>query len=204
MSRLDYFTIAIVAVCILAIVFLLYRATDLFKKDTDTPTPGTELYEEDPYSDEAETATDVKPSSSSENYSDYETENDTSSTIVYDLEDAGTDYEEPKAETATKTEKSTSTPRSSSSYTGSSSGSSYGDYLVLAGSFTVKAYAEAHQRKIEKLGYSNSEVTPFNGGKYASVLVARFDNEQDAADLVAELEGKGIDAYVHKKRPSSN
>jgi hypothetical protein len=34
MSRLDYITIAIVAVCILAIVFLVYKMTDLFKGET--------------------------------------------------------------------------------------------------------------------------------------------------------------------------
>ena len=60
MSRLDYFTIAIVAVCILAIVFLLYKTTDIFgKKDKpaeeniETPVDSSEepesTLDEDPY-----------------------------------------------------------------------------------------------------------------------------------------------------------
>ena len=200
MSRLDYFTIGIVAVCILAIVFLLYRATDLFKSDDSATTSGTELYEEDPYSDEETSTTDYDTSPEAEPYTDYETED--TSTIVYDLDDASTDdYEEPEAETAPKTEKSSTSP-SSSSRGSSSSSSSYGDYLVLAGSFTIKANAESHQTKLEKMGYDDSEVTLFNGGKYASVLVDRFDSESAAAELalVGELKGKGIEAYVHKKR----
>jgi len=82
-----------------------------------------------------------------------------------------------------------------------SSPASYGDYLVLAGSFKYKSNAETEVRKLKKLGYSNAEVALFNRGAYASALVDRFDNYADANALVKELKGKGVDALVQKKRP---
>ena len=49
MSRLDYITIGIVAACILAIIFLVYKMTDLFKDQptTDPTETTTDIVEEE-------------------------------------------------------------------------------------------------------------------------------------------------------------
>ncbi|MFN7118066.1 MAG: SPOR domain-containing protein, partial [Saprospiraceae bacterium] len=75
-----------------------------------------------------------------------------------------------------------------------------GDYLVLAGSFSVRANADTEVSRLQKMGYANAEVSPFNRGKFAVVLVDRFTDMADAQALVKELKSKGVDSYVQEKR----
>lgn len=78
--------------------------------------------------------------------------------------------------------------------------SSGGNYLVLAGAFTVMSNAEAHAKRLEKMGFSGAKVALFNKGKYATVLVDRFESKSEASALVNRLTEKGVEAYVQTKR----
>lgn len=215
MSRLDYFTIAIVAVCILAILFLLYRTTPLFKGEAKNEAPTQEeFFEEDPYTDadegsyrdydldEGTTPSDDNP--------DYNTEEETP-TIVYDLEEedggAASDSQvdsEPSSPETNSPGNTTASSQPGSSFTGGGAADGLGDFLVLAGSFSVKANAETMAEKIRDLGYSETVVVPFDRGKYATVLVDRFVDISEAERLAKELKGKGVSAYVHKKREAND
>jgi len=191
MSRLDIFTIVVVVVCVAAIVFLLYRTTDLFKgKDNLKEPEKTEsLYEDD--------------GSSGDDYTDdpYYTEGEEGSEFDF-LSDKGS---APTSSTPAATPKpaapaaTTPAPRPAPVDVDKMS-SVGGDYLVLAGAFTVMANAEAQALRLQKLGFSNAEVALFNKGKYGTVMVGRFDRKSDATALVSQLADKGVEAYVHVKR----
>ncbi len=191
MSRLDYFTIAIVAVCIIALIFLIYKTTDLLKKKDNTTADkientleemGIEDDETDTYTydDEGEIVTDDAAITGEATTSD-------------DAEDINYVDEEELLEEAPE-EEVTATP---TSYDNTSA---RGSFLVLAGAFQYKANAEKLASKLKNLGYPDAEVTLFNRGKYAGVIVERFENVSNARSAVSKLKNNGIDAYVHKKR----
>lgn len=71
-----------------------------------------------------------------------------------------------------------------------------GRYHVLAGSFTKMEGARRQLEQVIKLGYPNAEVGKYNSGKYAVVIVKRTDDLQEARNIEAKLEAKGIDARV--------
>jgi cell division protein FtsN len=75
-----------------------------------------------------------------------------------------------------------------------------GAYLVVAGSFLIKANAEAMQKKLQNMGYS-AEVRNFNYSQYHSVIAGRYDVKSSADRVVANLKSKGISCYVHKRQP---
>lgn len=195
MSRLDYVTIGIVVVCIAALGFLLYRTTNLFGGDAETTQPEavvTDTTAIDPYA-----------------YDDY---SDTTSILPGTDEDADDDqvvpYEEETADnqaSKTTTTKPATTPRTSETTSeprpvAASESERSGDYLVLAGSYKVRENAETEVQRLKKLGYENAEVSPFNKGAFAVVLVDRFASVNDAQALVKELKTKGVDSYVQEKR----
>ncbi len=190
MSRLDYFTIAIVAVCIIALIFLIYKTTDLLKKKDNTTADkientleemGIEDDETDTYTydDEGEIVTDDAAITGEATTSD-------------DAEDINYVDEEELLEEAPEEEVTTPTSYDNTSARGS--------FLVLAGAFQYKANAEKLASKLKNLGYPDAEVTLFNRGKYAGVIVERFENVSNARSAVSKLKNNGIDAYVHKKR----
>ncbi len=192
MSRLDYVTIGIVAVCIIALAFLLYKTTNLFGGGEPETPPNTTLTDTtaiDPYA-----------------YDDY----DTSSILPgadEDLDDNEVVPFEEEPETGANTtasQPSTSTPRASTTTEEPprtvSAAERSGDYLVLAGSFSVRANAETEVNRLQKMGYTNAEVSPFNRGKFAVVLVDRFTDMTEAQALVKELKAKGVESYVQEKR----
>lgn len=210
MSRLDIFTIAVVVICVAAIVFLLYRTTDLFKsKDALTEPQNTEsLYEDD--------------GTTGDDYSDDPYYSDTTASEFDFLSDTA----EEAAPASTTTKPSTTTTKPSTTTTAPATkpsapaattpapakteskplenidemSSSGGNYLVLAGAFTVMSNAEAHAKRLEKMGFSNAKVALFNKGKYATVLVDRFESKSEASALVNRLTEKGVEAYVQTKR----
>lgn len=204
MSRLDIFTIAVVVICVAAIVFLLYRTTDLFKsKDALTEPQNTEsLYEDD--------------GTTGDDYSDDPYYSDTTASEFDFLSD--TTEKPAPASTTTKPATTTTTapvtkpaapavtkpaPAQAESKPLENideMSSSGGNYLVLAGAFTVMSNAEAHAKRVEKMGFSGARVALFNKGKYATVLVDRFESKSEATALVNRLTGKGVEAYVHTKR----
>lgn len=214
MSRLDIFTIAVVVICVAAIVFLLYRTTDLFKsKDALTEPQNTEsLYEDD--------------GTTGDDYSDDPYYSDTTASEFDFLSDtteeaapASTTTKPATTPPATTTKPATTTtaPATKPSAPAATKpapapaeskplenidemSSSGGNYLVLAGAFTVMSNAEAHAKRVEKMGFPGARVALFNKGKYATVLVDRFESKSEASALVNRLTEKGVEAYVHTKR----
>ena len=88
---------------------------------------------------------------------------------------------------------------STASDTAESTQFSEGKYMVLAGSFSKKAGAEAQVKSLKKLGYNNAKLEIFDRGKFAVVVVDRFDNMADAERLVKKLNGDSVKSYVKAK-----
>lgn len=75
------------------------------------------------------------------------------------------------------------------------------EYLVWGGSFSTRLGAEEEQAKFKKLGYSKAEVSLFDKGKYAVVIVGRYPTQAQAQALVNELKSKhNISAIAKKKK----
>ncbi|MBK7410603.1 MAG: SPOR domain-containing protein [Saprospirales bacterium] len=191
MSRLDIFTIVVVIICVGAIIFLLYRTTDLFKsKDALSDPAKTEesLYEDD--------------GTSGDDYTDDPDYNDTSEfEFLADTTSDTQSSSSPAASSPAKAVEKTETPvRESQPIKDVEEIEGVGNYLVLAGAFTVMSNAEAHAKRLQKLGFPGAQVALFNKGKYATVLVDRFEGKSDASALVSKLADKGVESYVHLKR----
>lgn len=191
MSRLDYVTIGIVVVCIAALGFLLYRTTNLFGGDKEVTQPEatvTDTTSIDPYAyDDYSDSTSILPGT--------DEDADDNEVAPYDEDAAEKQSTTPTSPTSPQRELESTTearPVAASERTG--------DYLVLAGSYKVRENAETEVQRLRKLGFENAEVSPFNRGAYAVVLVNRFTDISDAQALVKELKAKGIDSYVQEKR----
>lgn len=76
----------------------------------------------------------------------------------------------------------------------------YGMYMVVAGSFKSKANAKSTLTKLEKLGYDDAELVQFDFSDYYSLVVGRSNDLNSVRSLSKELNRKGVEAYVHKKR----
>jgi len=75
------------------------------------------------------------------------------------------------------------------------------EYLVWGGSFSTRMGAEEEQAKFKKLGYNKAEVSLFDKGKYAVVIVGRYPTQAQAQALVNELRSKhNISAIAKKKK----
>ncbi|NJL74714.1 MAG: SPOR domain-containing protein [Saprospiraceae bacterium] len=76
-----------------------------------------------------------------------------------------------------------------------------GDYMVLAGSFSIRENADNHVKNLKKLGYANARVEVFDRGSYAVVLVDRFETESAARKLISELKSKhNIESFLKVKQ----
>ncbi len=187
MSRTDYLTLGIVVICIAALAFLIYKIVSL---PSDAPSD---------VSMEAVNPTPMEADTS--DYYTYDTEGDPefeSDTIGDDVDDEGefTSIDDvPDSGNNPSVSGSSKTPEPKSNPVVAE-----GDYMVLAGSFTIKSHAENAVRDLQKKGYANASVEIFDRGKYAVALVDRFDTEAEAAALVKKLRQQGFDAIVHKKR----
>ncbi|MFQ5445782.1 MAG: SPOR domain-containing protein [Saprospiraceae bacterium] len=181
MSKLDYITVAIVALCILAIIFLVYKMTNVFKGDTPTDkietTADTVEMEDDIYNYEVDSS-DVEAEAISDSL-----ESPTDAETL--TSGAATTYEEPSS----NVEESSTTDAFKD-----------GKYMVIAGAFIQKAHAETEARRMKKQGYSNARVEIFDRGKYAVILVDRFDTMSEAKRLVKKLREQGVDCYVKTKK----
>jgi hypothetical protein len=198
MSRLDYVTIAIVAVCVAALVYLIYMTTNLLGGEeegalTEVEQPADNL--EDTYDDTYDydgEGLDGDTSSLSDDNGNYNYDYDNPD----ELDKGRTSYDD--------TEDGIPNDASFDNYDNTSSKrltttASSGNYLVLAGSYKQEANAAAMVSKLKDLGYNEASVEPFNRGAYAVALVARYDSYAEAKSLVSQLEDKGIDAMVKKK-----
>lgn len=206
MSRLDYFTIIIVTVCVVALIYLVVNIVKL--KNKDQPGIDSTLMEKPETTPEAEGVYAPDDSSAYPNSSQASGMADD-----YDPDDDEVDFIDPGAEpfgdessasgSGTPVEERQPVPSTSPAVENrpaSSAAAHAGDYMVLAGSYRIMENAETEVKKLKRLGYNNAEVTIFNKGTYATVLVDRFTTADQAAALVKELKNKhSIDSYVKKK-----
>jgi hypothetical protein len=185
MSR-DFITIAIVLLCIAALVFLIFKTVNLSSSNVNEPGEDSNYLYDD--------AADGGISGDTATADLGETDTD---------QDAG--FEEPSVEYIGKDEIAPQDENTGAGDRIPTSFNDQGDYLVLAGSFRIKSNAESQAQKLRNLGYGDAEIALFNRGAYASVIVDRFVDLSSANDLVRELKSQhGVEAYVQAKRGSGN
>ncbi|NBC07628.1 MAG: hypothetical protein GVY26_10590 [Bacteroidetes bacterium] len=212
MSRLDYVTIAIVAVCVAALVYLIYMTTNLLGGDDNEPesaTATTDPYEEGYEDDQTATFNGDSAALADENgydgasYDDEDDYQDDYDTGANDdtyrdkggYEDSG--YDDSSADEPEDAYEDTRTPASSASEDYASV--SAGDYMVLAGTFQYKSNAENMVRKLRNMGYDDARTELFDRGAYAVALVDHYPDYDEAKRIANELTNSGVSAYVKKK-----
>lgn len=189
MSRLDYVTIAIVAVCVAALIYLIYMTTGLLGGGGDAPpTEAEKPAEEEPYYD------DYYPDEDSLAYEDdYGADSLSAQGDTYTQDRTGEDGQSGNYEDA---QKDTYAPAANEDYPSVRKG----EYMLLAGTFKYKANAETMVQQLKKMGYSNASVELFNRGAYAVALVDRYTSLSEARTAKGELSGKGVEAFVKQKQ----
>lgn len=181
MSRSDYLIIAVVGLCLAALIFLVYQFSQLNKAREASP-ERDRLFQQDDNLALAQ--------NDSADYEEYYPALD--SIVGEEIPEEVPAEPAPKPKVPTKT-----TPAPAPA---AAPAQEYGDYLVLAGAFRQQINAEEMLRQVRRKGYSNAEIAPFNRGAFAAVVVDRFPTDAEAEVLATELRNKGIDAYVQKKR----
>ncbi|WP_373548355.1 SPOR domain-containing protein [Haliscomenobacter sp.] len=192
MSRLDYLTIAIVALCIAALIYLVYRYVNLPHSAANTTT--TEVVDTDNTQFQSDNTTGFPAEDTSD-----KAKPGPGAVVEPEV------VPEEKTPVPSKNEKPVVTEpkpvapavNNNSSETASLS---VGRYMVIGGSFEQVSHAQKQLRKIQKAGYPNARVEKFNRGAYASILVERFEQSSDAKALVKTLKSKGFDAMVLVKQ----
>ncbi|MFZ4427626.1 MAG: SPOR domain-containing protein [Saprospiraceae bacterium] len=177
MSRSDYLIIAVVAICLAALVFLVYQFSQL-SKEREPELPEAPLFEQGDNFSTPEMDTTL--------YEDYPEIPDTVQELTAPVAPPAQTPARPKPAPAPVT--APETPPSA------------GDYMVLAGSFRQRIYADERLRQLRKMGYPQATVSLFDKGTYAVVVVDRFTTNSEAVQLAQELRRKGVDAIVQKKR----
>lgn len=190
MSRLDYLTIGIVALCIAALIYLVYRYVNL-PHSAENVQPTTAVIEKDtarvaptdlngfPAEDTSE---NIKPGPSTVVQPETKPENTTTKPEI----------KKPDPAPVVESIETNSSNESASA--------SAGRYMVIAGSFKEMSRAKEQLRRVQKLGYNTARIEKFNRGTYASVLVDRFDQDSQAKALMNTLKSKGLDAMVLAKK----
>ena len=187
----DAVTIAIVVICIAALIYFIYGTIRLMGKETPTNT--------------IEETTTAATEEESEDYQfddEGDIMDDTSSIINDDLDDdqLADNYEE-EDDSGTFDDEEDDLIEEDDIEEDFSNAKS-GEFLVLAGAFRIKQNAENQARKIRKFDCcSDAEVSMFNRGAFATVLVDRFESRSAADKLVDLLKSShDVEAYVHEKR----
>lgn len=215
MNKLDIFTVGVVILCVLAILFLLWRATDLFKSDK----PATDATEQVDNYDRA----DDRVRNADANF-DGEADTDdlnsdgqgalsnvvdgvknTAGNVadgvdraagnVADALDISDEDDRRSTRDGVRDAGDLKVPDSYSNRAG--------QFMVIAGSFGVEGNANRHRDNLKKQGYSQAEVGFTNGGRYAVVLVDRFVRYSDAKAVEAKLRNEGTEAFVMRQRSRS-
>ncbi len=194
MSRLDYLTIGIVALCIAALIYLVYRYVNLPHSAENATT--TAVVKTDNTQLQKDDTTGFPSEDTSDN-------NKPGPGAVVEPEPEVVPAEktpvQPKPEKPAAPEPKPITPARDKN-TSETVGLSAGRYMVIGGSFAQASHAQKELRKIQNAGYPNARVEKFNRGTYASILVERFEQANDAKALVKTLKSKGFDAMVLVKR----
>ena len=195
MSKIDYITIAVVVICISLLGLVFWKVADLNWteeniQETEESVQVDDVEEAAPFLDENYDVTDfVAEDSASVSIE---------TTPVVVPEDEKTKEKviskEPVIETkpVKATEKVETIPPVNTLKE---------EYLVWGGSFSTRLGAEEEQAKFKKLGYNKAEVSLFDKGKYAVVIVGRYPTQAQAQALVNELRSKhNISAIAKKKK----
>ena len=201
MSRLDYVTISIVVICLIALGFLVYKTIGLLAGDKPQAiepieyTNPDDTAADDEYDlEEGETLSDDYEEGGPASDEDLD-DDDLSSSEDYELIDdeepvsSDDDYEEDSSEDDADYEEAATSTQSIAS----------GNYLVVAGTYRQKINAENQVRKLKRAGFDESRVASFNRGAYAVALVGSHDSRSDAIAQVDQLKDKGFSAFVKTK-----
>ena len=204
MSRIDYLTIFVVGVSIVLLGLLIYYVIqgvsdneseetaaypqDEYDKYFEDESASDESYDLsnssiDPAVEESEVATTFIQEGNEESLSDSEVENEEET--FKELDEA---YfkDEKKGESVSDKEDTETEVIPEPAYTPSTENNE-GDFLVIAGSFSIKANADNYAEKLRSLGYTNTVTTPFEKGKLNVVLVDRYTEKSQAQAAVREL-----------------
>lgn len=215
MSRLDYVTISIVVICLIALGFLVYKTIGLMTADTSKKQPlteqtveedtGTDTYDQvdslatDDLDDDDVTGIlddpndDISQDDLAQDGADLESTTSSDYTADDEYEsNSGGNTSEDEASSDTYTDDTPVEPTRPASY-------DEGQYMVLAGSYRQQVNAENQVKKLKSNGFENARVAKFNNSTYAVALVDRFANVSDARMLVSELRNRGFEAFVKKQ-----
>jgi cell division protein FtsN len=81
-----------------------------------------------------------------------------------------------------------------------SQGNSYGEYMVIAGSYLLEDNAQKMVRKLKGMGYSKAEIVYFDQSQYHSICAGKYESRSMAKGTSTDLKNQGIDSYVHRKQ----
>jgi cell division septation protein DedD len=202
MNKLDAFTVVIVAVCLAAAALLIYIGINKFRNSEEDLKSNKGSFEEVQnddfaYLDQDTTLTEPVFDSTAYENQDLNWLDDSKTTTP-------TKKTTPATSSTTTTTPKTTTPAKPAVTTpvtpptttpkvtkpAPTTAVKKGDYMVLAGSFSIRENADNHVQVLKKLGYSNARVEVFDKGSYAVVLVDRFETESAARKLISELKSK--------------
>ena len=226
MSRLDYVTVGIVAVCLAALGFLVFKTVGLMNGNAETEPQATIDYV-DPYpidSTGKDTSSFTDPAFSSPDdtgvteYSEEDDRNSDSKTTakggteatkktenvkpeVKKTETAPKTTETAKAKEPTSTKPKETTPAKPKVTTPAVKEKATTErYFVQAGAFSARANAETLVKELKKLGYADAKVEITKSSAKALAIVDYFSSKSDAEALVKTLKDKhNIEALVKQK-----
>ena len=195
MSKIDYITIAVVVICISLLGLVFWKVADLNWteeniQETEESVQVDDAEEAAPFLDENYDVTDFVAEDSASDPIE-------TTPVVVPEEEETTEkvvIKEPVKETKPLkiAEKAETVPPVNTLKE---------EYLVWGGSFSTRLGAEEEQAKFKKLGYNKAEVSLFDKGKYAVVIVGRYPTQAQAQALVNELRSKhNISAIAKKKK----
>lgn len=169
--------------------FLFQKEEPGENTETLTPDNGSDAREEDPFQDEAfdKYFEEDTTNTGQDEYPEDETENtppdeETSEADTYSFDEDERD----KGSASTSDERSINQKE---------------DYLVVAGSFSIRENAEGLVTRLRSLGYKDAEVVIFNEQEFHTASAGRFDDYNTAKTRADELKSQyGIEAYVHRRR----
>ncbi len=195
MSKIDYITIAVVVICISLLGLVFWKVADLNWteeniQETEESVQVDDVEEAAPFLDENYDVTDFVAEDSAS------VPIETTPVVVPEEEETTEKVviKEPVKETKPLkiAEKAETVPPVNTLKE---------EYLVWGGSFSTRLGAEEEQAKFKKLGYNKAEVSLFDKGKYAVVIVGRYPTQAQAQALVNELKSKhNISAIAKKKK----
>ena len=144
---------------------------------------------------DADDDNDIFSSDSAED-PDFEIEEDDEE-VEYVDDPAEIDFTEPEPERTRVIERErTPTPVVANN----NSSNSYGEYMVIAGNYLVESNAKAMMKKLNNLGYNNSDVFVFDNSQYHTVIASRHDSYGSALEIANAIRRQGVDCYVKKKQ----